>query len=156
MWRPPWSRSPDKLASLEGNLASVVKSEQDRKADAERIVVSLELANLKRALDSGQGYAAELAAVRKASGGKIDLSALDRYQAGGLPAMPELEREFRTLAYTIVEADNEPAEAGVVDKLIAGATLRRARAQGRPQPRRQERRGGRVAHGKSTEGWPSR
>ena len=59
--------------------------------------------------------------MRKASGGKIDLSALDRYQSGGLPTMAELEREFRTLAYTIVEADSEPAEAGVVDRLIAGA-----------------------------------
>lgn len=111
----------DKVSGLEGNLASVVKSEQDRKADAERILISLELANLKRAIDGGHGYASELAAVRKAAGSRFDLSSLDRYQTTGLPSLADLEREFHTLAYAIIEADSAPTEGGVVDKLLAGA-----------------------------------
>ncbi|MGQ0673506.1 MAG: hypothetical protein ACT4N2_11625 [Hyphomicrobium sp.] len=110
-----------KLDTLENNLESVVRSEQERKADAERIVVSLELANLKRALDSGQSYARELAAVRKASGGKLDLTVLDRFQSGGLPTLSELEREFRPLAFVIVDADTRSEDAGVIDRLVAGA-----------------------------------
>jgi hypothetical protein len=110
-----------KLSGLETNLESVVKNEADRRADAERIVVALELANLKRALDSGAGYTAELEAVRKAAGGKVDLAVLDKYQAGGLPTMALLESEFRSLAFAVIEADSVPADAGVLDRLMAGA-----------------------------------
>lgn len=110
-----------KLSELESNLESVVKSEADRRADAERIVVALELANLKRAIDSGAGFGTELAAVRKAAGGRVDLAALDKYQSGGLPTLAALESEFRAIAYAIVEADSVPSGAGVLDRMIAGA-----------------------------------
>lgn len=110
-----------KLASLEQNLQSVVKSEDDRKANAERIVLSLELANLKRVLDRGQKYAAELAEVKKAAGGRIDLAPLERYRDQGVATIADLGREFRTLTGAILDADGDPADGSVVDRLWAGA-----------------------------------
>jgi hypothetical protein len=110
-----------KLAAVEQNLAGVVKGEDDRRANAERIVLSLELANLKRALDRGGAFATELAAVQKASSGKIDLRALDAVKDKGVATTTALTTEFRNVAYAIIAADSEPADGSVVDKLLSGA-----------------------------------
>jgi hypothetical protein len=110
-----------KLSALEQGLQSVVKSEEDRRMNAERIVVSLELANLKRLIDSGQGYAGGLADVRKAAGGKLNLEALDRFKDSGVPTIVALQRSFRPVANAMVDAAVTPAEGGAVDKIVAGA-----------------------------------
>lgn len=110
-----------KLAALESSVQSVVKSEQDRRATAERIVLALELNNLKRMIDRGQKYGAELAEVRRVSGTKVDLSVLDRFKDTGVPALTDLARDFRALSHKIIEAEMTIADASVVDKLLAGA-----------------------------------
>lgn len=110
-----------KVAALEESLQSVVKSEADRRTNAERIVVSLELANLKRLIDSGQNYASGLADVRRASAGKFDLSALERFKDTGVPTIGSLQRDFRPVANAIVDAAEVTGEGGVFDKLVAGA-----------------------------------
>lgn len=112
-----------KLAELEQNVQSVVRSEQSRRENAERIVLSLELSNLKRALDrgQGQGYAAELADVRKAGGGQLDLSALERFQESGVATPAQLKSEFRPVMNAVIDADLEPADGSVIDRLLAGA-----------------------------------
>jgi hypothetical protein len=110
-----------RMGALEQNLQGVVKSEDDRKANAERIVLALELGNLKRALDRGGGYAQELAEVRRVAGGKIDLSVLERYKDQGVPTLPELVNSFRPVAYAVVDAANVPAEASTFDRLLQSA-----------------------------------
>ncbi len=110
-----------RLAALETSLQAVVKSEDDRRANTERIVLSLELANLKRVLDRGQRYDAELAEVKKAAGSKVDLAPLERYKAQGVPTMADLGRDFRAITNAILDADTEPADGNVVDRLLAGA-----------------------------------
>ena len=44
------------LAELEQKVQTIASNEQSRRQNAERIVLSLELSNLKRALDRGQGH----------------------------------------------------------------------------------------------------
>ncbi|MCC7252748.1 hypothetical protein [Hyphomicrobium sp.] len=112
-----------KLAELEQNVQSVVSNEQSRRQNAERIVLALELSNLKRALDrgQGQGYAAELEDVRKASAGQIDLSALERFKDTGVATPAQLKAEFRPLINAVIDADLEPADGSVIDRLLAGA-----------------------------------
>lgn len=110
-----------KVAALETNVAGVVRSEVDRKSTAERIVLSLELTNLKRAMDRGRGYAAELAEVKRISGGKIDLALLEKHQANGLPTLADLSRDLRPLIGQMLDLAAEPANAGVWDRLVTGA-----------------------------------
>ncbi len=111
-----------KLATLEQNVQTVVKSEEDRKTNAERIVLALELNNLKRVLDRGQKYATELAAVTKAAAGtKVDLSILERYKDSGIATVAELTNEFRPVANAILDADAQPVEGSVLDRMLAGA-----------------------------------
>lgn len=110
-----------KVAALEQSLEGVVKSEAERRANAERIVIALELANLKRAIDRGQSYAAELADVKKAGGALIDLSSLEPYKAVGVPTIASLREEFRPLMYAVIEADSAPAEGSFIDQMLSGA-----------------------------------
>ena len=112
-----------KLAELEQSLGSVVEREESRRENAERIVLALELANLKRAIDRGQGhaYAAELEAVEKSAGSDLDLSALARFKETGVATAAELKAEFRPVMNAVLDAEAEPASGSVIDRLMAGA-----------------------------------
>lgn len=112
-----------KIAELEQNVQNVVLSEQSRRENAERIVLSLELSNLKRVLDrgQGQGYATELEEVRKASAGTLDLAALERFKDTGVATPAQLKAEFRPVMNAVIDADLEPADGSVIDRLLAGA-----------------------------------
>jgi len=111
----------DRLTALESKLQSVVESEDDRKAIAERIVLSLELGNLKRAIDRGEGYASELAEARKLSNGSVDLAPLERFEDKGVPTLAELRQDFKPVAFTMIDAEAQSAEGSIVDRLLAGA-----------------------------------
>lgn len=112
-----------KIAEIEQSVQNVVRSEQSRRENAERIVLSLELSNLKRVLDrgQGQGYAAELEEVRKASAGTLDLAALERFKDTGVATPAQLKAEFRPVMNAVIDADLEPADGSVIDRLLAGA-----------------------------------
>ena len=110
-----------RLGKLESSVSEVLKAEADRQRNAERIVLSLELGNLKRAMDRGGSYAAELAEVRKVAGNRLDLATLQRYQSDGLPTVAELARQFRPLTSAIIDADADNKDASVVDRLLSGA-----------------------------------
>jgi outer membrane murein-binding lipoprotein Lpp len=110
-----------KLSALEQDVQGVVKSEGDRKATAGRIVMSLELANLKRAIDRGKGYAPELAQARKLSDGSLDLAPLARFESTGVPTLAELRQDFKAVAFKMIDAEQAPAEGSIVDRLLAGA-----------------------------------
>ena len=111
----------DKVANLAQEVSGVVAAEQDRKANAQRIVLSLELANLKRAVDAGEGYSEELGEVRKASTGLLDVAALEPYESAGVATLSELQTSFRNVANDILDAAAVPENGSVIDQLIAGA-----------------------------------
>ena len=111
----------DKIAGIEKDLAGVVKSETDRKVNAERVVLALELANLKRVVERGGSYAKELGELKASAGSKLNLAALDKFKDKGVATTPELAAEFRAIAHQLIAAADEKADAGVVDRLLSGA-----------------------------------
>lgn len=120
-----------KVAAMEKDVQGFTRSEADRNANASRIVLLLELGNLKRALDAGAKYPAELAAVQKVSGGKLNLAPLQRYVMDGVPPVTELQKSFRRVANQIIDAEGEPSDASLVDRLVNGAkSVVRVRKQG--------------------------
>ncbi len=110
-----------KLGALERNLTTVVQSEGERNATAERIVLSLELGNLKRAMERGAPYDRELAEVAKVSGSRIDLRPLEPYRKKGVPTLAELTSSFRPVSHAILDAETEKTDGSVVDRLLSGA-----------------------------------
>jgi hypothetical protein len=120
-----------KVATMEKDVQTFTRSEADRNANASRIVLLLELGNLKRALDAGAKYPAELAAVQKVAGGKLNLAPLQRYVMDGVPPVTELQKSFRRVANQILDAEGEPNNASLVDRLVNGAkSVVRVRKQG--------------------------
>ncbi|MGE3917537.1 MAG: hypothetical protein AB7F78_17730 [Hyphomicrobiaceae bacterium] len=111
----------NQLNALERGLTTVVKSETERNATAERIVLSLELGNLKRAMERGAPYGRELEAVRKLAGPRVDVAALERWREEGVPTVSELSRAFRPVANAMLDADAERTDGTVVDRLLSGA-----------------------------------
>jgi hypothetical protein len=110
-----------KLAAFEQDLAAFLKTEGERVSNAQRVLLALELANLKRAMDRGDSYARELEAVRKVAGDGVNLAQLERYSRNGVPTLAALGKDFRRFANAAIDADSEPADASVVDRLMAGA-----------------------------------
>jgi hypothetical protein len=121
-----------KLAALERELQSLLAGEADRSANASRIVLTLELANLKRAIDRGERYADELARAKKV-GGTLNFTALERYMLEGVPASAELAKSFPKAANAMLDAESERPDATLVDRLLAGArSIVRVRKAGYP------------------------
>jgi hypothetical protein len=110
-----------KLATFERDLQAFLRGESERSANARRVLLTLEMASLKRAMDRGERYAAELEAVKKAAGGTLQLRALERHGLEGVRTLPELTKEFRRVADAAIDAEADPADASVLDRLIAGA-----------------------------------
>jgi len=110
-----------KLAAFEKDLQGFVRGETDRRANATRVLLTLELANLKRAMDRGDRYSAELEAVKQAAGGALKLTALERHKLDGVQTQAELAKQFRAVANNAIDAEAESADASVLDRLVAGA-----------------------------------
>ena len=120
--RPPTSGPlAAKLAALEQELQAFLKSEAERSANAARIVLTLELANLKRAIDRGERYADELARA-KAGRRHAQPHAAGALHAGGragacradeiVPPRPPTPCWMRKPS---------AADATLVDRLLSGA-----------------------------------
>jgi hypothetical protein len=110
-----------KIAAFEKDLQGFLGGELERSANASRVLLALEIANLKRAMDRGEGFASELEAVKKAAGGLLQLSALEPHKLEGVRTLPELAKDFRRVANAAIDAEAEQADASVLDRLVAGA-----------------------------------
>ena len=119
--RPPTSRrSPAKLGALEQELQGFIRSEADRSTNATRVLLTLELANLKRAIDRGERYVEDLARVKKVAG-TLNLKPLERYSLEGVPTPPDLAKSFRPAANAMLDSEAEKSDASLVDRLLSGA-----------------------------------
>jgi hypothetical protein len=109
-----------KLGALEQELQGFIKSEADRTANATRVLLTLELANLKRAIDRGERYVEDLARVRKVAG-TLNLKPLERYSLEGVPTPSDLAKSFRPAANAMLDSEAEKPDATLVDRLLSGA-----------------------------------
>jgi hypothetical protein len=110
-----------RVAALDKELQAFLKTEADRTANTSRVVLSLELSNLKRAIERGDSFATELAAAKKVAGDRLNLTLFDRYAKEGLPPLPELATSFRKVANGMLDAEAEPADAPLLERLLSGA-----------------------------------
>lgn len=110
-----------KLNVFEQDLKSFLKGEGERSNNAARVLLTLEIANLKRAMDRGGRYSAELDAVRKVAGTTLNLAPLERYSQEGAPTLPALAKDFRRVANAAIDAEAEPTDASVLERLMSGA-----------------------------------
>jgi hypothetical protein len=110
-----------KLAGVERDLQAVKKTEGERTAGTQRVLLALEIANLKRALERGDSYARELEAAQKAAGGTINLAALEPSSTTGVPTLGALVQDFKRVSGAALDAETDQPDASVIDRLMAGA-----------------------------------
>ena len=110
-----------RIAALEQDLQGYVKNEAGRRADAGRIVLALELAALRRAVDRGDSYTAELAAVKSAAGDTLNLAPIERHMREGVSPVRELEKSFGRVANAMLDAEADRSDATLVDRLMSSA-----------------------------------
>lgn len=109
------------ISKIEGSLDGVLQKEQERQSNTERIVTTLELGNLKRAIESGRGFAKELDAVNALSGGRLDLEPLEHFKTTGVPSMTELKERARPALLAALDAGSVDPGASVWDRLLTSA-----------------------------------
>jgi len=114
-----------RLAAIDKDLQAMSRSEADRSTNTTRVLLSLELASLKRAMDRGDPFTVELAAVKKAAGDRADLKLnllpLERHMREGVPTASDITKSFRKVSNAMLDAEVEPADASIVDRLLSGA-----------------------------------
>lgn len=113
------------VGSLERDVQTFLKGEAERTAsataNATQMLVALELANLKRAIDRGERFADELARAKRLGGFTLNFTALERYMDEGAASPQELAKSFRKVANAMLDAEAEPPDATLMDRLLAGA-----------------------------------
>jgi hypothetical protein len=113
------------LATLEREVQTLIKSEADRtassNANATQMLLALELANLKRAVDRGQGFAEELGRAKRIGGQTLNFTALERYMQEGAPTSQELAKSFRKTADAMLDAEADTPDSTLMDRLLSGA-----------------------------------
>ena len=110
-----------RVAGIEGRIDVMAKRDDERQANAERIVVSLQLANLKRAMEQGKPYAEALAEVEKSAGGLLDVAPLRGNREKGVPNATELAALFKPMARSVLEAEQDKSQASTVERMLQSA-----------------------------------
>ncbi|MEN2494359.1 MAG: hypothetical protein TECD_00254 [Hyphomicrobiaceae bacterium hypho_1] len=113
----------NRLTRLDNQLSQIISRENDSKANVQRVVMALQLGNLKRAIDRGGAFSTELQEVNKIVEGTVDLSPLKKFQTYGVPTIKALQLEFSKLAYTIINSAEQP-----VSNDLFGYLLKRAQS----------------------------
>lgn len=111
------------IGRVRDDLAIITEREKSREASANRILLSLELANLKRAIDRGAPFAEELARVRQMAPAELDFAPLEPVASTGLATAASLNETFRDTARAILDADQAPTDGngGIIDNLLSSA-----------------------------------
>ena len=113
------------LGTLEREMQTFAKGEAERAASAtantSQMLLALELANLKRAVDRGEGFTEELERAKKVGGFTANFAPLERYMREGAPTQPDLVKSFRKTADAMVDAEAEKPDASLLDRVLSGA-----------------------------------
>lgn len=111
-----------KLAAVETDIGTLKTSESNRAEAANRILLSLELTNLRRAIERGGSFGKEMTAVMAIAPKDLDLASLAAHAETGLPSVASLEAGFPAAANAALDAERaDDAEASVLDQLWSGA-----------------------------------
>jgi hypothetical protein len=113
----------NRLATLEKSMKSVA-DDLDKRIDAlgdrpVRLAVSAQA--LRAAVERGDAYMSELAAVKPLATDARALSALEPFAATGLPSAASLARELSDIMPAMQRLAAPPVEGGFLDKLQANA-----------------------------------
>jgi hypothetical protein len=127
--QPELATITERLNKLEAVLPELAGTIDKEATGAKSASLAIAFANLRAAVSDGRPYAAELDTITALAPALGDLGVLPAYAEKGIPTVPELARAFAETSDKALAAPAPPADASVVDSLIASAqslvTIRR-------------------------------
>ena len=123
--KPPAAVDRGEFEALANRLASVERSEKaaEKAAESADRAVRLALATtaLNAAVERGDAFAAELAAVKTLGADPKLVAALEPFARSGVPSAAALARQFSELAPALLQAAEPPSREGVLGRLQMNA-----------------------------------
>ncbi|HFB2048605.1 MAG TPA: hypothetical protein TECP_00964 [Hyphomicrobiaceae bacterium MAG_BT-2024] len=110
-----------RLTALHSEISQITTRESERKTNLKRIVMALQLGNLKRAMNRGGDFSTELQEVNRIVENVIDLSPLEKFKAYGVPTMEALQLEFTKLAHKLISSAEKPERDNLIAHFLKGA-----------------------------------
>jgi hypothetical protein len=111
----------ERLNKLEAVLPELAGTIDKEATGAKSAALAIAFANLRASVSDGRPYAAELDTITALAPALGDLGVLPAYAEKGIPTVPELARAFAETSDDALAAPAAPADASVVDSLIASA-----------------------------------
>ena len=109
------------LAALTAKIDGVINREAQSRAEGRNIALALSLGELKRAINEGIPYKAELARLMPHAPSGLDLSVLSQHAANGLVTLKKLQTDFRDVSNRAMSAEQVPNSGSFVDQLVSSA-----------------------------------
>ena len=88
----------EKLTSLTDKIEIINRHQNQQRQNASNVLLSLELADLKRAIEQGQPFTDQLNQVKQLAGDNMGIAALDQYKDREVLSTKELTNSFRKIA----------------------------------------------------------
>ncbi|MCF6198208.1 MAG: hypothetical protein L3J67_02210 [Hyphomicrobiaceae bacterium] len=109
------------LAALTAKIDGVMHREASSKAEGRDIALALSLGELKRAVNEGTPYEAELARVVPHAPKGLDLTVLSQYAPHGLITTAKLRKTFSDYSTKALASEHVASSGSFVDQMMANA-----------------------------------
>ena len=110
-----------RLDAFSSKLDDINRREEAQRKNATNVLLSLELANLKRAVSSGLPYATELEEIGRIAGETVDLSSLENYKNQTVLSEAALKQSFRNITGDILSSPEGSKNGSVLDSILSSA-----------------------------------
>ena len=119
--KPPASVDRSDFETLANRVAAVERSEKAAESADRAVRLALAATALNAAVERGDAFAAELAAVKALGADPKLLAALEPFARSGVPTSAALARQFSELAPALQQAAEPPSREGVLGRLQLNA-----------------------------------
>ncbi len=109
------------LAALTAKIDGVMNREALSKAEGRDIALALSLGELKRAVNEGAPYKAELARVQPHAPKSLDLAILTQYANKGIVTHTALRADFTSISNKALASEHTAKSGSLMDQLMANA-----------------------------------
>jgi hypothetical protein len=119
--KPPAAIDRGEFEALANRVAGVEQSAKTAARDDRAVRLALAATALNAAVERGDAFAAELAAVKALGGDPKQVAALEPFARAGVPTAATLARQFSALAPALLQASEPPPPEGVLGRLQLNA-----------------------------------
>jgi hypothetical protein len=108
-----------KLAELESRLSQIAQAQAVVQTDSKASALAIALYNLRRAVNEGKPFSAELQTIASMTPVPLDLAPLEAAREKGVRNLAQLRKSFAVAADAAIETENQPTDQSYSSRLWA-------------------------------------